>query len=134
MQASGNTSASVIVIGMRGSGKTFIGQLAAQTLGWTFLDADHAFEEFHKTGVREFVHANGWPAFRAAETELLKTLVERHPTGYVISLGGGIVETPAAREVLREYGRSKGAVVEIVREVDEIVKYLSEATENCARS
>lgn len=129
MQSSENTSASVVIIGMRGSGKTFIGGLAAQSLGWTFLDADHAFEKFHKIGVREFVHEQGWPAFRAAETEMLKTLLEKYPKGYVLSLGGGIIETPAARDVLREYGKTKGSVVEIVREVDEIVKYLTVETE-----
>ncbi|EJD07924.1 Pentafunctional AroM protein [Fomitiporia mediterranea MF3/22] len=127
-EATANVGASVVIIGMRGSGKTFVGRLAAQALGWTFLDADHAFEEHHKMGVREFVHANGWRAFRAAETEMLKTLLAEHQTGHVISLGGGIVETPAARDVLCEYGRTKGPVVEIVREVDEVVKYLTEET------
>ncbi|KAL5521097.1 hypothetical protein ACEPAG_9019 [Sanghuangporus baumii] len=128
-KASSNASASVVIIGMRGSGKTFIGRLAARALGWTFLDADHAFEEHYKTGVREFVHANGWPAFRTAETELLKTLLAEHPTEHIISLGGGIVETPAARDVLIAYGKTKGPVVQIVREVDEIVKYLTSETE-----
>ncbi|KAI5117122.1 hypothetical protein M0805_007969 [Coniferiporia weirii] len=131
-QAAENNAASVVIIGMRGSGKTFVGELAARELGWTFLDADHAFEAHYKTGVREFVHTHSWPAFRAAETELLKTLLASHPTGHVISLGGGIVETPAARDVLIEYGRSKGPVVEVVRETDEVVKYLSAETERPA--
>lgn len=112
---------------MRGSGKTFIGQLASNELGWGFVDADVAFEEKHKIGVREFVQQNDWPAFREAETVILQELLANYPTGYVISLGGGIVETPASRELLKTYAKS-GPVVHIVREIDEVVKYLGEET------
>ncbi|EPQ51509.1 Pentafunctional AroM protein [Gloeophyllum trabeum ATCC 11539] len=119
--------ASVVILGMRGSGKTFIGELAASTLGWPFVDADVYFTEKHQTGVREYVHQNGWPSFRTAETEILKELLSTYPSGHVISLGGGIVETPEARDVLKQYAK-KGPVVHIVREVDEVVKYLGEET------
>lgn len=112
---------------MRGSGKTFIGEMAAASLGWSFVDADAAFEEKLQMGVREFVHQKGWVAFRETETQILKELLEQHPTGHIISLGGGIVETPAARELLKAYV-AKGPVVYIVREIDEVVKYLGEET------
>ncbi|TCD61393.1 3-dehydroquinate dehydratase (3-dehydroquinase), partial [Steccherinum ochraceum] len=122
-----SASASVVIIGMRGSGKTYIGQLAASALSWDFVDADPLFELKHQIGVRDFVQQNGWPAFRAAEAEILKELLDKHPTRYVISLGGGIVETPASRDLLKEYTK-KGPVVHIVREIDEVVKYLGEET------
>lgn len=112
---------------MRGSGKTFIGELAARALGWQFVDADAVFEQKHPVGVRGFVQQNGWPAFRAAETEVLKELLSQHGQGHVISLGGGIVETPAARDVLEAYAK-KGPVVHVVRGIDEIVTYLGEET------
>lgn len=123
-----STSASVIIVGMRGSGKTTIGGLAARALDWTFFDADFVFEEKHQIGVREFVHQHGWPAFRDAEAAVLKDLLEKHPTNHVISLGGGIVETPAARDLLKNHGKKGGPVVHIVREIDEVVKYLGEET------
>lgn len=113
---------------MRGSGKTFIGQLAASVLDWSFIDADSIFEEKHKIGVREFVHANGWPAFRIAETEILSELLSQYGEKHVISLGGGIVETPAARDVLKGYANQGGPVVHVKREIDEVVKYLGEET------
>ncbi|KAI0666466.1 aromatic amino acid family biosynthesis-like protein [Trametes maxima] len=122
-----NSQASVVLIGMRGSGKTFIGELAASTLGWQFIDADAAFEEKHKIGVREFVQKNDWPAFRAAETEILQELLSQNSRGHVISLGGGIVETPVARDVLKEYTK-KGPVVHVVREIDEVIGYLGAET------
>ncbi|KAI8973099.1 aromatic amino acid family biosynthesis-like protein [Trametes punicea] len=123
----GSSQASVVLIGMRGSGKTFIGELAASTLGWQFVDADAVFEQKHQIGVREFVQKNGWPAFREAETDILKELLAQHSREHVISLGGGIVETPAARDILKSYTQ-KGPVVHIVREIDEVISYLGEET------
>ncbi|KAH9944655.1 aromatic amino acid family biosynthesis-like protein [Amylocystis lapponica] len=125
--ADADAQASVIIIGMRGSGKTTIGELAASILDWHFIDADAAFEEKHQVGVRQYVQKNGWPLFRSAETELLQELLAIHPSGHIISLGGGIVETPAARDVLKAYSKT-GPVVHIVREIDEVVKYLGEET------
>ncbi|EKM53058.1 uncharacterized protein PHACADRAFT_210784 [Phanerochaete carnosa HHB-10118-sp] len=121
------SSATIVIIGMRGSGKSFIGELAASTLGWTFIDADTYFEQKHHQGVREFVHQKDWPAFREAEAAILSELLEKCPTNHVLSLGGGIVETPSARDLLKAYIK-KGAVIHIVREIDEVVKYLGEET------
>ncbi|GLB40993.1 putative the AROM polypeptide catalyzes 5 consecutive enzymatic reactions in prechorismate polyaromatic amino acid biosynthesis [Lyophyllum shimeji] len=119
-----DTSASVLLIGMRGSGKTFVGHAAAYALSWNWLDADVYFEEKHRIGVRAFVHEKGWPAFRAAETEVLRELLKEKATNHVISLGGGIVETPEARGLLKDYATKGGPVVHLSRSLDEIVKYL----------
>lgn len=118
---------SVVISGMRGSGKTYIGELAALSLGWPFVDADYYFQEKHQLVVKEFVAKNGWPAFREAETEILRELLRDYPTRHVISLGGGIVEIPAAREALKAYAK-KGPVVHIVRDIGEIVTYLGAET------
>lgn len=112
---------------MRGSGKSFVGKLAASALDWTFIDADHYFEESLHIGVREFVHQHGWPAFRLAETEILEVLLTTNPTKHVISLGGGIVETARARDLLKKWTKT-GYVVHIVREMDKVVEYLGEET------
>ncbi len=74
-------------------------------------------------GVRQFVHDHGWPAFREAETVILKELLTTKPERHVISLGGGIVETPLSRELLKEYAK-KGPVVHVLRQIDEVVQYL----------
>src|SRR6266478_4501436 len=118
-----DAAASVVIIGMRGSGKTFTGELAAVTLGWTFIDADAYFEQKFPSGLRDYVQQHGWPAFRAVEVDLLKELLAQYPSRHVLSLGGGIVETPAAREILTAYARDH-PVVYVTRPVDEIVSYL----------
>ncbi|TFK19609.1 Shikimate dehydrogenase [Coprinopsis marcescibilis] len=120
--------ASVVLIGMRGTGKTHVGQAAAAALEWSFVDADHYFEEKLETGVRDYVHQRGWSAFRDAELSVLKELLSAKGKSHVISLGGGIVETPAAREVLKQYVAQGGSVVHIARPIDEVVKYLNAET------
>ena len=54
----------IIVMGVTGSGKTTIGELLAQRLGWQFLDAD----DFHSVANKEKMHrgipltdADRWP-------------------------------------------------------------------------
>ncbi|KAK0475903.1 Shikimate dehydrogenase [Armillaria novae-zelandiae] len=126
--ASGTTdhtsSASIVLIGMRGSGKSFVGDLAASVLSWKCIDADHYFEEKHRMGVRKFVHDHGWPAFRTEEAVILQELLDQNSERHVISLGGGVVESSVCREMLKEYAKSKGPVVHIMRQIEEVVKYL----------
>lgn len=115
---------SILLIGMRGTGKTFIGNMAAAALSWKLIDADQYFEGKYNIGVREFVYQQGWSAFREAETATLKELVEAKSQGHVISLGGGIVETPAARDLLKKYAAKRGPVVYVVRPINDIIAYL----------
>lgn len=119
---------SVLLIGMRGTGKTYVGNMAASALSWPFVDADAYFGQKHKIGVREFVHQHGWPAFREAETAVLSELIQEMPLGHIISLGGGIVETESARKILKEYSITKGPVVHVMRPIDEVVVYLNGET------
>lgn len=121
-------SASVILIGMRGTGKSFVGNMAATALSWICLDADTYFEEKYKIGVREFVHQHGWPAFREAETETLQELFKEKAKGHIVSLGGGIVETSTARALLKEYAATKGPVVHVMRPINDVISYLNAET------
>ncbi|KZO90626.1 putative ARO1-Pentafunctional AROM polypeptide [Calocera viscosa TUFC12733] len=120
--------ASVFLTGMRGAGKTFIGTLAAEALGWEFTDADAVFESKHGMLVSEFVRDNGWAAFRDAEEAVLNDLILTRRKKHIVSLGGGIVETPSAREALKKYAKAQGPVVHVVRDIDEIVQYLGTET------
>jgi pentafunctional AROM polypeptide len=128
-------------MGMRGAGKTTLGRLAAEHLKTPFIDADVLFEDRHRATPKAFVAEHGWPAFRAAETAILKELLQsmgdRTKGPQVVSLGGGVVESNENREMLKkcwrmdaEQGavpydaldRQKGvAVIHIFREVDKVL-------------
>lgn len=126
------TVPSIFLVGMRGSGKSHIGKLAAHTLSLPLLDFDVELARVLQQPLREFVHKHGWTDFRKAETALLLDLIKSHSHGWIISLGGGIVETPEARAALRKYAASGGCVVWIQREVEVIESYLAVETERPA--
>lgn len=115
--------ATILLIGMRGVGKTTLGLIAATSLRRHFIDADSAFQTLHGP-ISAFVTAHGWPQFRARETEILRRLVDQHPTGYVIACGGGVVESPENRALLDRFSRDVGPIVHVVRDQDETVRYL----------
>lgn len=123
-----DSSSSILLIGMRGAGKTYVGRLAAAALGWDFFDADEEFEKKYPIGIKNYVQSKGWAAFRSAELGVLRDLLSSNGKECVISLGGGIVEIPEARDALKAYGCEKGPIIYVEREIDEIVKYLSEET------
>ena len=128
-----STTPSILLIGMRGSGKSHIAELASRALSLPLLDFDAHFASLHPPSVRGYVHTHGWPAFRTAEMELLNSLLTTHAKGWVISLGGGIVETPEAREALVEFStRQGGKVVWIQRELSVIEAYLNQEGERPA--
>jgi gluconokinase len=70
----------IIVMGVTGSGKTTIGELLAQRLGWQFLDAD----DFHSVANKEKMHrgipltdADRWPWLDAIHAKLAQLQNER---------------------------------------------------------
>jgi pentafunctional AROM polypeptide len=116
--------ATIVLIGMRGAGKSYTGAIGAAALGRPLIDADLFFTEKEGVDIRDFVHANSWPAFRERELAHLEELLSTRPTGHIIAMGGGIVETPAAKRLLEQYAARSGPVVNVMRNIDEIVAYL----------
>ncbi|EUC60327.1 pentafunctional aromatic protein, partial [Rhizoctonia solani AG-3 Rhs1AP] len=123
-----NPEATIIIVGMRGAGKTHIGGIAAASLGWKFIDADHVFEGRTGELVSQYVRSKGWTAFRQAESQIIQDLLAENPTRTIISTGGGIVESPLNRALLSGYGRATGPVVYVMRDVNEILSYLGSET------
>ncbi len=76
------------LVGFMGTGKSSVGRLAADQLGFTFLDTDEAIEEQTGKTVSQIFAENGEPVFRDLERELLKRLCTRDRL--VISTGGGL--------------------------------------------
>jgi shikimate kinase / 3-dehydroquinate synthase len=82
----------LVLVGFMGAGKTTIGTEVARRLGRAFVDTDEVLD------VHMLDHDE--PAFRAAEAEAVRSALASPPA--VIATGGGAVETPEVRELLRE--------------------------------
>ncbi len=84
------------------SGKTTVGRLLAERLGWTFLDVDEEVERREGMSIPEIFSRKGEGYFRKKELEILKELCRREEA--VISTGGGLGANPEAMEIMRERG------------------------------
>jgi 5-deoxy-5-amino-3-dehydroquinate synthase len=96
----------VLLVGMMGAGKTTVGRLLAQRLGWDFADSDSQVEAATGRTVPQLLVEEGEPAFRAAESDALRAaLGPRGPRGpRVVSVAGGAVLDPVNRALLRTSG------------------------------
>lgn len=90
----------IFLIGMMGSGKTTVGKVLAEALGYHFLDSDKLIEEAAGgASVAQIFREQNEDNFRDAETEVLKQLSCRGHL--VVATGGGIVVRPMNWSYLR---------------------------------
>lgn len=92
----------IVFIGFMGSGKTSVGRLVAQRLGFQFVDTDAVVVERAGMQIPEIFARHGEPWFRDHETSALSSLGILSRA--VISTGGGVVLRPENRKLLRELG------------------------------
>jgi shikimate kinase len=93
----------LLLVGMMGAGKTTVGRLLADKLGWGYFDSDAEVEAATGLTVPELFARDGEDAFRQAETDAL-TLACHSSSPAVVSVAGGAVLRPANRELLQESG------------------------------
>ena len=86
--------------GYMGAGKSVVGRRTAARLGWTFVDADRAIEEFAEMPVPEIFSKRGELWFRRTEEDVIRGIVQREQPG-VIALGGGALASDRTRDLLR---------------------------------
>ena len=90
----------MVLVGFMGAGKTTVGRLLAQRLGWDFCDLDRRVEVRTGQSVAELFASRGEAAFREEERAAALGLLEREAC--VVAAGGGAWHEPATREVLAD--------------------------------
>jgi shikimate kinase len=93
----------IYLTGFMGSGKSTIGPILANTLGWDFFDLDKLIENKAGKKIREIFDQEGENYFRKLETETLKEISESH--NIIISLGGGAIANKENLEILKKTGK-----------------------------
>jgi shikimate kinase len=88
----------IVVIGFMGAGKTTIGRLLAAKLGLPFVDSDAEIEERAGRPIRQIFAADGEPAFRCLEHQVIADLLAGPDA--VLAVGGGAVSHPGTRLLL----------------------------------
>ncbi len=85
----------IILIGFMGSGKSSVGRILADRLGYELVDTDALLEKRAGAPIAHIFREQGEPAFRALESEVLAAVVDRPRS--VIATGGGAPAHPPNR-------------------------------------
>ncbi len=83
-----------------GTGKTAVGKILSQKLGFVLVDADAEIEREQKTTITDIFNRLGEAAFRDMESAVIKRLSVLKKS--VLSTGGGAVMRAENMEALRE--------------------------------
>lgn len=84
------TSSRIALIGLRGAGKSTLGQLLADDLGFPFVELSREIEKFAGCSVSEIQALYGINAYRRYERRALEEAVQIYPEA-VIAIPGGLV-------------------------------------------
>ena len=94
----------LVLVGLPGAGKSTVGRLAAERMGWAFVDLDAlVVEQAGGTSIPRLFAEEGEPAFRARERRATESLVGRREL--VVASGGGWMANPGCPELLRPPAR-----------------------------
>ena len=94
----------IVLTGFMGSGKTSVGRILAERLGWRFLDLDAEIERRDGRTVPEIFAASGEAHFRKQETAALAGILGQRRV--VVALGGGAPEELGNRLLMEQTPRT----------------------------
>jgi shikimate kinase len=95
------TIRNIALIGFMGSGKSSVGRLVAEMLGYQFTDTDALIEARAGCFISDIFAQQGEAAFREREAEVLRELARLDHT--VIATGGGLPTYPGNLEALKQH-------------------------------
>jgi XRE family aerobic/anaerobic benzoate catabolism transcriptional regulator len=95
----GARGARIALIGLRGAGKSTLGRMLAEDLGFPFLELSREIEKFAGCGIGEIQALYGVNAYRRYERRALEESIQIYPEA-VIATPGGLVADPATFNLL----------------------------------
>lgn len=112
----------IVLIGMRGCGKSHFGSCLSAFLKWPKIDMDDAMEDENGQTIPAMIEAKGWDYFREKEHQMAKKVSELEHV--VISTGGGAITF----ERNQPYLAKDAIVVFLFTPFDELVRRLTKDT------
>jgi len=92
----------IFLTGFMGSGKSTIGPILANTIGYSFVDLDLLIEQKEDRKIGDIFKQDGEPKFRELERRILRETVRTPRT--VISLGGGTITDQTTLDLVKATG------------------------------
>ncbi|MGC8852691.1 MAG: shikimate kinase [Hydrogenobacter sp.] len=106
----------IFLVGFMCSGKSTVGKILAEKLGWHFYDIDEEAQKEEGMSVEEIFRVRGEGYFRNLELKILKRFLSEERV--VISTGGGLGANQEAMHFMKE----KGLVVWLDVSFDEFLQ------------
>ncbi|PIE75135.1 MAG: shikimate kinase II [Deltaproteobacteria bacterium] len=94
----------IYLIGARCSGKTSSGKILSSMLGYKFIDTDLYIQKEQGRSISQIIDKQGWKFFREIESDCLNKISKMK--NIVVSTGGGIIENPLNRKLMKNTGVS----------------------------
>ena len=94
----------IALIGMMGSGKSYIGKILASSLNYTYYDIDQDIVTTEKISIKQIFVQYGELYFRNLETKIIKKLINQEEN-LVLSCGGGSFIKKINRDLLLDKAR-----------------------------
>ena len=96
----------IYLVGFMAAGKSTLGRMLADELGWSFVDIDQDIEHMERATVAQIFETRGEEAFREIESQVIGAWVHRVQRGMptVIALGGGAFTRDPNYDMLEENG------------------------------
>jgi XRE family aerobic/anaerobic benzoate catabolism transcriptional regulator len=98
-QGRSQRSARIALVGLRGAGKSTLGAMLAEDLGFPFVELSREIEQFAGCSISEIQALYGQNAYRRYERRALEEAIQIHPEA-VIATPGGIVSDAATFNLL----------------------------------
>ena len=92
-------STCIALVGLRGAGKSTLGKLLAEDLGFPFVELSREIEKSAGCSINEIQNLYGQSAYRRHERRALEDALQHHPEA-VIATPGGLVSDPATFQLL----------------------------------
>jgi XRE family transcriptional regulator, aerobic/anaerobic benzoate catabolism transcriptional regulator len=89
----------IALIGLRGAGKSTLGKMLAERIGWGFVELNKEIERQNGLEVAEIINLYGQEGFRRMEQATLVQLLARKEL-MVLATGGGIVSEPITFDLI----------------------------------
>ena len=110
----------LILIGLRGSGKSTVGRILSERLGWNFCDSDVIVQERSGMTIRELFESRGEAEFRKLESVVVIECVSGDQT--IVATGGGAVLNPLNVAAMKR----NGFVVHLTADPTELWRRISQ--------
>lgn len=101
----------LILIGYRGAGKSSVGRLLAERLGWDLISTDAEIVRKAGLPIPDIVQRFGWDHFRNLESAVCRELADKDHL--IIDTGGGAILRPENVDSLKATGSLVWLTVEV---------------------